>query len=208
MRTNYKKLFAEILYMSDEIQHDRDEDDIVLEPDPDMAEETGTQSTVKKLREQLKQAQAEAKENLDGWQRARADYSNLQKQISQERLSFQKRNQQSFVTDLFAPLDTFEMAMSNTDAWNAVDEKWRQGIEYIYTQLMDILNRYDVTAIEPQSGDDFDPEHHESLEAVATDDEQKDGKIIECKQKGYMHDGSIIRPAKVTFYTYTSNTEA
>lgn len=186
--------------MSEEHMND-EHDDIVLEPDPDTQEDAGLQNKIKKLREDLKKAQAEAKENLDGWQRARADYSNLQKQIQEERASLRTKIERDIMRDILTPLDTFEMAMSNKEVWEAVDEKWRQGIEYIYSQFNTMLNEYEVAPIEPQAGDDFNPEEHESLEVITSDNPDDDGKIITCKQKGYSHKGSVIRPAKVTFYT-------
>ncbi|MEZ4114431.1 MAG: hypothetical protein R3B65_03285 [Candidatus Paceibacterota bacterium] len=39
---------------------------------------------IKKLREDLKESQKKATENMDGWQRALADYANLQKTSAEQ----------------------------------------------------------------------------------------------------------------------------
>ncbi|MCD8494943.1 MAG: nucleotide exchange factor GrpE [Candidatus Pacebacteria bacterium] len=190
--------------MSDEPTHDEYGDDIVLETDTEIEHEEHVADTVKKLREKLRAAQQEAKENLDGWQRARADYSNLQKQVAEEKTHLRKRITEDIIHDLLAPLDTFEMAMSNQESWHAVDETWRIGIEYIYGQFKNFFEEHDVRAIEPKAGDIFDPVLHESLETVPTDDETKDAVIINVLQKGYTIGDKVMRPAKVSFYTYES----
>lgn len=183
--------------MSDEHNHD---EDISIEVEDDIVEESGQQDKLKKMRNELKEAKQEAKDNLDGWQRARADYVNLQKQIDSERSQIRKRAVESILSDLLAPMDNFSMAMANKEVWESVDEKWRVGIEYIYSQFQKVLEDNGVTEV--QAKDIFDPELHDPLEIVETDNEKEDGKIIQVMQKGYQLDGKVIRPAKVKFYKY------
>lgn len=178
--------------------HD-DSQDIELELEEEGLAEIKKKDKNQKLKDELKAAKEEAKTNLDGWQRSRADYVNLQKQTETERIDVRKRAIEGFVLDMLPALDTFDMAMRDKQAWEAVDEKWRTGIEYIYSQLQKTLENNNITPID-NPNTDFDPEQHEPLEIVETDDKKQDNKIIEILQKGYRTEQRVLRPAKVKLY--------
>jgi molecular chaperone GrpE len=175
-------------------------DDIEIEMEEEIVEEMGAKDKTKKAKEELKKAKEEAKQNLDGWQRARADYVNLQKQMEQEKGDIRRRAVEGIILDMLPALDNFDMAMSNKEVWESVDEKWRIGIEYIRTQLQNVLTEHGVEEIS-QINIPFDPEQHEPLDTIETEDETQDGQVVEVMQKGYRLNGKVIRPAKVKFYT-------
>src|SRR3990167_8452093 len=72
-------------------------DDIVIEDDPDLTAPTEAQ---KKLREKLKQAEVKAKEYLDGWQRAQADFANLRRRDEEAKFEFIKFARLSLIEEL------------------------------------------------------------------------------------------------------------
>jgi molecular chaperone GrpE len=176
-------------------------DDIEFEMDEEIVADMGKDDKLKKLREELKHAKKQAQEHLDGWQRARADYANLQKAFDAERSQIRKRVTEDFVFDVLPVVDNFEMAMKNKDQWESVDVKWRTGIEYIYQQFKKVLDEKGVTEIN-EINIPFDPTLHEPLETVDTHDETQEGKVVEIMQKGYRLEGRIIRTAKVKIYKY------
>lgn len=187
-----------------DIQDDQDietvQDDIEFEED--IIEEQGVKESIKKLRQKLRDTEAESKSNLDGWQRSRADYINLQKTYDAERGDIRKRAQADIINDLLPVLDNFDAAMKNTEVWEKVDENWRRGIEYIAQQFHKILEDYGVVVIKENIP--FDPRLHEPLETIITDDESQDHKILKTLQKGYMIHDKVLRPAKVSVYHYQS----
>jgi molecular chaperone GrpE len=185
--------------MSKKEEKNNPEDDIQIEMEEEIVEEGSLQDKLKKLREELKVCKEESKTNLDGWQRARADYSNLQRSLEDERGQIRKRAVEGLVLDLLPTLDTFDMAMKDKNVWESVDEKWRIGIEHIYNQFKKTLEEHGVTEI--SESEDFNPEHHEPLETIDTENEDEADKIINVLQKGYMMNGNVIRPAKVKIYT-------
>lgn len=177
----------------------KETDDVEIEFEEDVVAEVTTKDRHKKLKEDLRKAKEEAKTNLDGWQRSRADYVNLQKQLDAERGQIRKRAVEGIILELLPTLDNFEMAMKNKEVWESVDQGWRTGIEYIYSQLQKTLTEHGAEEINDPSVD-FDPTIHEPLETIETDTKKDDGKIIEIMQKGYRLNGNIIRPAKVKIY--------
>lgn len=179
------------------------QDDVELEMEEEIVEESGMNDKMKKLRQKLKEAEAATKENMDGWQRARADYVNLQKSFDSERGEIRKRAQSGLILDILPSLDNFDAAMANTEVWESVDENWRRGIEYISQQLHKTLEDHGVTKITEDKT--FDPELHEPLEIEETGDESQDNQIIKIMQQGYKLNDKVIRPAKVKVYQFKKN---
>ena len=175
---------------------------LVFDEDDDIAPEVSAEEQIQKLRKKLKASALEKKENLDGWQRARAELLNVKKAHSDEITRIRKHGSENLIMELLPVVDSFHMAMSNTEAWQAVSEEWRTGVEYIHQQLMDTLTSQGLAPV-PTDGA-FDPQLHESVEDVPTDNEKHDGMIASVVQPGYTLHDKLLRPAKVTVFNYQS----
>lgn len=173
-------------------------DDVEFEELDWVGDEKKDKQKLKDLREQLKKSQSESREHLTALQRSRADYVNLQKELDQIRDNTKSKTTERIIGDVLPVLDSFDMAMGNTDAWNAVDQNWRIGVEFIYNQLKTVLENYGVTAID-SVGIPFDPNLHEPMETSPADDTSID-TVYKIIQKGYRMGDRIIRPAKVGVY--------
>lgn len=158
-----------------------------------------TKDVVKKLREEIKKLRAEKEEYLTGWQRAKADYVNLQKEEEGKRKEMRGFIMGTLVEDLLPVLDSFDMAFANKEAWEKVDPNWRNGVEYIHQQFLRVLGENMVTPIN-QIGIPFEPTIHESVETVPTDDQSKDHTIATVIQSGYKIGERVIRPARVKVF--------
>jgi len=155
----------------------------------------------KKLREEIKRLQKEKNEYLLGWQRAKADYINLQRELEAARLNSSLITKEKVVENILPALDSFEMAFSNQDFWQKVDKNWRQGIESIHDQIISGLNKSDIEKID-QVDILFDPNIHQSIEKIKTDDKGKDHFVESILQVGYKVGNRIIRPAKVRIFEF------
>lgn len=172
----------------------------------DIQKEMNQENSLENLKQQLEEAEAKIQENMNGWQRARADYANLQKEHSKQMENLKGYIVSGVVEDLLPVLDSFGMAMSNKEVWEKVDQNWRMGIEYILKQFNDMLEKYGVTEIETKVGDTFNPELHQAMDNVETEEESLDGTVESVMQKGYKMKDAVIRPVKVkTFKLATSN---
>lgn len=179
-----------------------DKNDDNFEPELEFTDDDGEASAgdkLKKLRQDLKDAKAESTKNLDGWQRALADYANLQKNSNDQMKELKSYVLEGFVEELLPTLDAFDMAMKNKEAWESVSENWRKGIEYIYNQLKSMLENNGVQAIENVS-EKFNPDMHHAIEEIETEESEKDHTISEIVQKGYKSSKGVIRPAKVKIF--------
>jgi molecular chaperone GrpE len=164
-----------------------------------VGDEKKDKAKLKDLREKLKQSQSESREHLTALQRSRADYVNLKKELDQVRDSVKTKTTERVIMDILPVLDSFDMAMGNTDAWNAVDANWRVGVEYIYNQIKTVLDDYGVIEISAV-GVAFDPNIHEPMKTEDTNDQSQDDTIAQIIQKGYMMGDKVIRPARVVVY--------
>ncbi len=140
---------------------------------------------VKKVKHQLKHCEHERAEYLAGWQRAKADYINLQREHEQKIADYFKFANEGLILELLPILDSFEAAMKN-----GKDE----GIKQLYNQLLSVLKDNGLEEIKAV-GEKFNPELHEAVETLKSD--KGEGIVIEEIQKGYRLHGKIIRPSKV-----------
>lgn len=151
---------------------------------------------VKKLKEKLKQANAEKQEYLVGWQRAKADLINARKRDEVERQEFIKFSNERLVESIVPVMESFDMAMANKETWEKVDKNWRVGVEYIYSQLKKVLSDAGLEEINPL-GQTFDLNRDEASEYVPVEKESDHHKIVAVVQKGYNLNGKAMRPPKV-----------
>lgn len=178
----------------DDIQIESYNDDVLIEDD------LTPQDQVKKMREKLRECVKEKQEYLDGWQRSKADFVNFRKREEESKGEFLKFAREGVITDILPALESFHMAFANKEAWEKVDPSWRTGVEYIHTQLLQILGGHGLTEIDPLN-EEFDPTVHTSVGHIETDDTSKYHKIGEVLQLGYRLNGKLISSPKVRIYT-------
>lgn len=176
-------------------------EDITVVSSTEDGDELPKKDIIKKLREEIKKLQQEREEYLTGWQRAKADYINLQKELDSVRRITSENAKEGFLMDLLPAMDSFDMAFQNKEAWESVDKNWRVGVEYIYQQLIKTLNDIGVSKIDSVNIK-FDPSLHESIGQVETTEKEKDHFVEKIIQAGYKLGEKVVRPAKVGIYEY------
>lgn len=163
--------------------------------------EEDLKKTLKKHRADLKACQLEKEEYLTGWQKERAEFINYKKQENDRHIKFSEAMRERILTRFLTISDSFNMAFANKGAWEKVDDSWRKGVEYIYTQLNAIFEEYGVKPF-GEEGENFDPSIHQSIDVVETDKKELEHKVATVIQKGYKLGEQIIRAARVNVYEY------
>lgn len=174
--------------------------------DPDIVFESEEETEnpkvlIKKLREKIKKLEEKSEEYLTGWQKERADSINLKKRLEEEKKDFAKYAKEDIATELIPVLDSFESAFKNKEAWEKIDKNWRVGVEYIHTQLINVLANHGVSIVNP-IGEIFDPSRDEALETVTVEREEDNQKIVEVVSIGYKLGDRMIRAPKVKVGEY------
>jgi molecular chaperone GrpE len=134
---------------------------------------------------------AEKAELNDRLLRRQADFENYRKRAERDRSDFVQFAGMEFARELLPILDDFERALNVECA----DSGYAKGVELIYTRLFENLRKM---GLEPMDtvGKTFDPNLHQAVERVETD-EAKDQSILGEFQKGYNFKGRLLRPAMV-----------
>ncbi|MBI5138527.1 MAG: nucleotide exchange factor GrpE [Candidatus Vogelbacteria bacterium] len=151
------------------------------------------------LEDKLKACEVLKQEYLDGWQRAKADFVNARRDEEKLRLELVKYAKTDLIVELLRIVDNFDRAFANKETWEKVDKNWRIGVEYIYSELMNILQNNGVKEI-GNIGDKFDSTIHESVGVRETEDTRQDDTVESITSKGFTLNGRIVRPAKVIIW--------
>lgn len=177
------------------------EDSEVLEFEFNEDGEEDLRKTLKKFRADLKVCKKEKEEYLTGWQKERAEFANYRKQEDDRKAIFSEAMRERILMRFLTVLDSFNMAFANKESWEKVDENWRKGVEYIYSQMNAIFEEYGIKPI-GEEGESFDPSIHQSIDVVETDKKELEHKVANIIQKGYKMGERVIRPARVNVYEY------
>lgn len=140
--------------------------------------------------EEMQKCTRERDEYLDGWKRTKADLINYKKDEGKRFEMMMKFGQEAIMRELVGVLDSMEIAVRAL----AADEKNKQGLALIKTQLEEALKKYGLEAIETKKGDVFDPTIHE---AIASESGDTPNMILEVIEEGYILNGKMIRAARV-----------
>jgi molecular chaperone GrpE len=126
--------------------------------------------------------------------RKTAEFDNYRKRVDRDRQAMAESAAADLVRDLLPLVDDLERAL-RADAGSEGAEAYRRGVELIHRQLLEVLRKRGVRAIEAL-GADFDPHYHQAVSYESVDG-RRDGEIIEEFGRGYMLGDRLIRPSMV-----------
>lgn len=144
------------------------------------------------LRKQIEAKEVEVKDHYEARLRLQAEFDNFKKRKEKEILDFRKYANESFIKELLIIVDDFERAIAAAEQTHKLED-FLKGIELIFEKFLGVLKKKGVTEIEAQ-GQPFNPEIHEALTQIETD-EVEEGTVAAVFQKGYyLHDRVILAP--------------
>lgn len=146
---------------------------------------------IKRLRDRASKAEEEAKANLEGWQRARADLANYKREEMTQRQYSEERLKAGLAEDLIPVLDSFEMSAQHGGS---------RELEVLHKQLLSAVKAMGIERFGAE-GEPFDPHKHEALREVEVSLADKEHTIVSVERSGYNIGDFIIRPAQVSVGT-------
>ena len=147
---------------------------------------------IKRLDEEIVKQKADADHWKNEYYRAYADTKNLRNNLEKEHREAIKYRSEGFIEDLLPILDSFYMALANEPSDPAL-KNYLVGFQYIYRNLVGVLENEGVSEISPEVGKEFNPTTMQAVDTV----EGEDGIITKVYTKGYKLHDRIIRPANV-----------
>ncbi|GAB6273853.1 MAG: nucleotide exchange factor GrpE [Peptococcaceae bacterium] len=127
--------------------------------------------------------------------RMQADFENYRRRVGKEKEELLKFAAEDLIVKLLPVLDNFERALVAPVEDNQNTSQFKEGIEMIYRQFIDVLVKEGLSII-TTVGQQFDPVNHEVILQEETGG-QPDNNIIEELRRGYFFKGKVIRPAWV-----------
>ena len=153
-------------------------------------------SKIKKLESQLIEQENEINQWKTTAQRSQADIINLKRRTLEEMQINKRKTKITLFTKFLNTLDELHMTKNSLPTDKAF-KGWLEGIEIIISKFETSLTQEGLVKLNPEKGDDFNPQIHESLSIEETKTKKLDGKISHTVKTGYSIEETIIRPAQV-----------
>ncbi|MBP49012.1 MAG: nucleotide exchange factor GrpE [Acidiferrobacteraceae bacterium] len=130
--------------------------------------------------------------------RARAEVDNIRKRSQAEVASIRRYAVEGFARELLGVRDSLDLArgVDLSTADGDVAEKVVEGLDITLKQLDSLMEKFSIQAVEPEVGEKLDPELHQAVSTVESD-ELEPNCIHQCIQKGYRLHDRLLRPAMV-----------
>jgi len=135
--------------------------------------------------------QEELDETTDRLKRIMAEFENFKKRSAKERESLYDSILGDVIGSLLPVIDNLEKAV----ATNTNDEAYKQGVQMVLKQFLDVIASLGVKKIETV-GTTFDPEVHEAVSSVS-DENLGEKEVKEEYRSGYCIGTKVIRHAMV-----------
>lgn len=136
----------------------------------------------------------------DKFLRTHASFENSKKLLVKDKVAAVAYANESFANDILSVVDSFESALATIEATDTEEssdvlDKIKEGLDLTYGQLIKVLEKNSIKAIECEG--QFDPEVHQVIMQVDSE-EHEVGDIVQVLQKGYTIKDRILRPAMVS----------
>lgn len=148
----------------------------------------------KENEEKLEKLLADVEHWKNEYFRAYADMQNLRKAIEADHREAIKYRAEGFIDNLLPILDGFHIALQ-AEVKSEEMKNFLIGFQYIYNNLVSVLENEGVKELAPKIGDTFDPKYMSAMETVVDDDDPN--KVKKVVTKGYKLHDRLIRPANV-----------
>ena len=127
--------------------------------------------------------------------RTAAELENFRKRAALEAQTARKYANEGLLYDLLPVLDNFERAVNAAET-TANLEAFKSGVDLIYRQFNAVLEKVGLEAIE-SVGQPFDPNVHQAVMQVETEDGQEPHLVVEELRPGYRFHDRVLRPSMV-----------
>ena len=159
------------------------------------AELAGETDKAEDLIVKLEEAEKKAADNYDKYVRTVAELDNYRKRAAREKADAIQYGNENLLRDILPLVDGMDRALEH--ACNSEDfEAFRKGLKLLQGQLLGCLQKHGVEMIDT-AGKGFDPHVHEAMMQVESA-EHEDSQVVGEFERGYLLNGRLLRPAKVS----------
>ena len=163
------------------------------ESDDSVQQESASDSTSSESSE-LEAVQAERDQYIDKFQRSVAELENFRRRVQREAELSARYSSLSLIRDLLPPMDNVARTIQAAEQTGKIEDLI-QGLQMIVAQVDQVFDNHSakpITAV----GETFDPNLHEALQQIPTN-EHPPMTVLQELERGYIMHERVIRPTKV-----------
>lgn len=131
-----------------------------------------------------------------------AEFDNYRKRIVKEKADLILNGGRKVLEAMLPVIDDLERALAhfgNTEGeakTESTETALREGVELIYKKFLRVMEAQGVRQMETKDAD-FNTDFHEAVTQFPAPTDELKGKVIDCTEKGYMLNDTVLRYAKV-----------
>jgi len=195
------------MIMTDNKQHKDDDNQIddlnqdvneATDDEVEVVDHSGSESSdAEDLNQQVKELKMQLAAKDEEILRVAAEGMNAQKRLQRELENTRKYANEKLIKAMVPVMDSFDKALEivHDDQVEVTVEAMVEGTINTQQSLTKVLQEYGIEIINP-AGEKFDPEIHEAMSMVKSEDHEKN-TVVNVFQKGYLLHGRVIRAAMV-----------
>jgi len=147
---------------------------------------------------ELAAAQEEIVKLKDAFLRAKAEEDNVRRRSEKEMANSRKFAVENFAKEMLNVRDSLKLASTNDLADDADDsvKSIYEGVALTLKQLDAVFAKFALVGIAPESGDKLDPNLHQAMTSIETEDVDS-GCVVNVIQTGFTLHDRLLRPAMV-----------
>jgi len=171
-----------------------DDDNKINDPDESVNTESENIEDSEKELSEIEILQKKHDENYDALLRATAEIENIKKRSQKEVENAYKYSTESILQEIIPIYDSLSLSCNLSDE-KTTKEQLDEGNKLLLSMFQKIFEKNNIEEINPQ-GESFNPEFHQAISTIENNNEKND-KITEVVQKGYLLNNRVIKPALV-----------
>lgn len=164
------------------------------EESEEAVDEEGDVSGIDELMEEFEKVKLEVSEKQEQYLRVMAEFENFKKRVQKESIESRRYANEELIKAILPVVDNLERALEHVDD-DSTDDPLIEGVRMVQKQFLEVLGKFGVSPVEAL-GEPFDPNFHEAMMQVATDDSPPNTVVTEIA-KGYVLNDRLVRPAMV-----------
>jgi len=150
---------------------------------------------------ELDALQSEFDDLNDRHLRLAAEFTNYRRRAEVESRAVWGRAQADLVRRFLDVLDDLQRVAALDPAEESVTvEAIVEGIDLVERKFLRALQESGAEVVNPEEGTAFNPETMEAMMRVPAEDPEMDDQVAQVFQRGYLVDGNLVRPARVSVY--------
>ena len=124
-----------------------------------------------------------------------AEFDNYRKRIVKEKADLILNGGRKVLEAMLPVIDDLERALQHMQSAEDV-EAVKEGVDLIYKKFLKVMEAQGVTQMKTE-GAYFNTDFHEAVTQFPAPTDELKGKVIDCTEKGYMLNETVLRYAKV-----------